>query len=170
MAGTAVTFVALNEMKAGFRGLPTNIADQFGTALTAAVTDLDVIRTQLALAEDFILEINTDFEAVARGVDSQRVGNERPTIEIISVNGRDVADARFQQLFQHFFGYQGVAGQQNFTARLIHYVVGDDVVQQVFPRYIETLQATVFEQAYVPGTDTPTDLDDDFAGAIGDIE
>lgn len=60
MAGTAVTYSKRDDIHT-HRASP-GLMKEIGDDLTAIMVDIEVLRTGLALAEDFILEVNADME------------------------------------------------------------------------------------------------------------
>ena len=127
------------------------------------------LRRRLAGAHHSV-DFDQRFQAVARRVDTQRVGDVRTAVEFVRVDRFDRRYAGFEQFVQHFVGDDRVAGNQDFAGVLIDDVARDHAVEQVFTRHVEAAQTGFLQQPHVSRRNPAADFDDRFAFFVFDFE
>ena len=76
--------------------------------------------------------VNLDkrLESCRGRVNTQCVGNERPAIEIIRIDGLEFLDTSFENAGHYIIGNEGIAHEQNFAGLRIDYILGQRFAKQ----------------------------------------
>jgi hypothetical protein len=103
------------------------------------------------------------------GIDAQRVGDERATVEVVHVQHADLADAGLHQLGGGHGGQDLVGLGEDLAGLGVDHVVGEHLADQVVGRHRQAVDAGVLELAHVPRGDAAAFLDDHLV-ADADLE
>ena len=116
------------------------------------------------------VDVDQRFQAIARDVQAQGVGDVRAAVEIVGVDRLDLLDARLDQLIEHLLGELGVARNDDLAGFLGHDVPGEDAADQVFARHVEPVAPGTLQEADVARRHAAAGFDENVAGGVADVE
>ncbi len=125
-----------------------------------------ILRRRLA-GTHHAIDLDERFEARARRVDAQRIGDVRAAIEIVHVQHANLIHTRFDQLVDDRNGEDVVRLRQDLAGFRIEHIVREHLADQVFLRHFQARDVLLLEHAHVTRGHATTFLDDDL---IADLD
>src|SRR5690554_3860761 len=116
------------------------------------------------------VDFNQSFQRSAGRVDTQGIGHERTTIQIVGVQGFDVFNTSVENLGDDFLGQLGVTLHQHFASRLIDHVLSKNTAVQVFSRNFQLGNTGFFKLLDMTRRNTAAFFSNDVAILIFDIK